>query len=37
VLDRNLFLIPAAEISRAKVLLTIFEGKKVFADRSFEQ
>ena len=37
VLDRNLFLIPAAEISRAKVLLTIFEGKKVFADRSFDQ
>ena len=30
VLDRNLFGIPATEISEAKVLLTIFNGKIVF-------
>jgi hypothetical protein len=31
VLDRNLFDIPAAEISKAKVILTLFSGKKVFS------
>jgi len=30
VLDRNLFAIPAGEISDAKVLLTLFEGRVVF-------
>jgi predicted amidohydrolase YtcJ len=35
VLDRNLFLIPFIQISQAKVLLTIFAGRKVFVDRSF--
>ncbi|MFH1198037.1 MAG: amidohydrolase [bacterium] len=35
VLDKNLFEIPAIEINSAKVLLTIFEGKKVFADSTF--
>jgi hypothetical protein len=35
VLDRNLFKIPAREISKAKVLLTLFEGKEVFKDQSF--
>ena len=29
VLDRNLFEIPASDISDAKVLLTLFEGKAV--------
>ncbi len=31
VLDRNLFAIPAGEISKAKVILTLFGGKKVFS------
>jgi hypothetical protein len=35
VLDRNLFEIPAHEIHRAKVLLTLLEGKEVFRDPSF--
>jgi predicted amidohydrolase YtcJ len=30
VLDRNLFAIPSGEISEAKVLLTLFEGRTVF-------
>ena len=30
VLDRNLFAIPPGEISDAKVLLTLFEGRPVF-------
>ncbi len=30
VLDRNLFAIPPGEISEAKVLLTLFEGRTVF-------
>ncbi len=34
VLDKNLFDIPAEEISKAKVLMTLFEGEKVFADSS---
>jgi predicted amidohydrolase YtcJ len=36
VLDKNLFLIPAAEISKARVLLTLFAGGKVFSDRQFD-
>jgi predicted amidohydrolase YtcJ len=32
VLDNNLFHIPAAEISKAKVVLTFFGGKQVFSD-----
>ncbi|MCX6134522.1 MAG: amidohydrolase family protein [Ignavibacteriales bacterium] len=35
VLDRNLFDIPVTEISKTKVLLTLFEGKEVFKDKSF--
>jgi len=32
ILDRNLFDIPATEISDAKVLVTLFEGKTVHGD-----
>lgn len=32
VLDRDIFRIPATEISSAKVLLTLFEGRAVFGD-----
>ncbi len=32
VLDRNLFLIPPAEIHEARVLLTLFEGREVYRD-----
>ena len=35
VLDRNLFGIPPGEISNAKVLLTLFEGREVFRDPTF--
>ena len=35
VLDRNLFEVPAHEIHRAKVLLTLLEGKAVYRDASF--
>jgi predicted amidohydrolase YtcJ len=35
VVDRNLFEIPAREIHRAKVLLTLLEGKTVYRDASF--
>jgi hypothetical protein len=35
VLDRNLFEIPAQEIHRAKVLLTLLEGKEVYRDEGF--
>jgi predicted amidohydrolase YtcJ len=34
ILDRNLFDIPPTEISDAKVLLTLFEGKVVHGDLS---
>jgi predicted amidohydrolase YtcJ len=34
VLDRNLFEIPASEISSVKILLTLFEGKEVYRDNS---
>jgi predicted amidohydrolase YtcJ len=32
VLDRNLFTIPPSEISRTRVLMTLFEGRTVFRD-----
>jgi predicted amidohydrolase YtcJ len=32
VLDRNLFLIPPAEIHKTRVLLTLFEGREVYRD-----
>ena len=32
VLDKNLFEIPVTEISKSKVLMTLFEGKGVFVD-----
>jgi len=35
VLDRDLFAIPASEISRAKVLLTLLDGREVFRDPGF--
>jgi predicted amidohydrolase YtcJ len=35
VLNKNLFQIHVTEIGKAKVLLTIFEGKDVFRDRTF--
>ncbi len=35
ILDRDLFKIPASDIHKAKVLLTLFEGKPVFRDPSF--
>jgi hypothetical protein len=34
VLDRDLFGLPAGEIHRARVLLTLVEGKAVFRDRA---
>lgn len=36
VLDRDLFAIPAAEIGRARVLLTLLDGREVFRDASFK-
>jgi len=35
VLDRNLFEIPATEISEARVLLTLFEGREVYRHPEF--
>jgi len=35
VLDRDLFAIPPSEIGRARVLLTLLEGREVFRDPSF--
>ena len=35
VLNKNLFKIHKDEISKAKVLLTLFEGEEVFRDSSF--
>lgn len=35
VLDRDLYKVPAREIARAKVLLTLLEGRPVFRDPSF--
>ncbi len=35
VLDRNLFSIPPADIHKARVLLTLFEGREVYRDPSF--
>jgi predicted amidohydrolase YtcJ len=37
VLDRDLFKTPASEVSRAKVLLTLIEGREVFRDSSFRE
>ena len=34
VLDRNLFDIPATEIADTNVLLTLFEGKAIYRDKS---
>ncbi len=36
ILDRDLFAIPAAEIGRARVLLTLLDGREVFRDPSFK-
>lgn len=36
VLDRNLFAIPVEEISRVKVILTLFGGKEVFSDKTLK-
>lgn len=35
VLDKNLFEIPVTDIHKAKVLMTLFEGKEVFVDSSY--
>jgi predicted amidohydrolase YtcJ len=35
VLDRDLYAVPPSEIGRAKVLLTLVEGREVFRDPSF--
>ena len=35
VLDKNLFEIPVTDIYKAKVLMTLFEGKDVFVDSSY--
>ncbi len=37
VLDRDLFAIPASEIGRAKVLLTLLDGREVFRDPGFSR
>lgn len=37
VLDRNLFTIPAAQIHKAKVLLTYFQGREVFRAPTYEE
>jgi hypothetical protein len=36
VLDRDLFAIPASEIGRTRVLLTLLEGREVFRDPAFK-
>jgi predicted amidohydrolase YtcJ len=36
VLDRDLYAIPASGISRARVLLTLLDGREVFRDPSFK-
>ena len=36
VIDKNLFEIPVTEINKAKVLMTLFEGKEVFIDSNFK-
>jgi predicted amidohydrolase YtcJ len=35
VLDKNLYKLPVTDISKAKVLMTLFEGKERFKDKSF--
>jgi predicted amidohydrolase YtcJ len=37
VLDKNLFEIPVTEISKARVLMTLFEGEEVFVDSTFNE
>lgn len=37
VLDRNLFTIPAAQIHKAKVLLTYFQGREVYRAPTYEE
>jgi hypothetical protein len=37
VLDKNLFEIPVTEISKAKVLMTLFQGQEVFVDSTFSE
>jgi predicted amidohydrolase YtcJ len=37
VLDRNLFTIPKHEIAKAKVLLTLLEGREVYRDPAFDR
>ncbi len=37
VLDKNLFKIPASEINKTQVLLTLFEGKEVFRNEAFKE
>jgi predicted amidohydrolase YtcJ len=37
VLDRDLFAIPPAEIGRARVLLTLFQGRVVYRDPGFRR
>jgi predicted amidohydrolase YtcJ len=37
VLDRNLFDVPPHEIAKAKVLLTLLEGKEVYREASFAE
>jgi predicted amidohydrolase YtcJ len=37
VLDRDLYAVPASEIGRTKVLLTLVEGREVFRDPSFRR
>jgi predicted amidohydrolase YtcJ len=34
VLDKNLFNVPVTDISKARVLMTLFEGKEAFKDKS---
>ena len=36
VIDRDLFAIPASEIGRARVLLTLLDGREIFRDPSFK-
>jgi predicted amidohydrolase YtcJ len=35
IIDQNLFKIPATDIHKARVLLTVFEGREVYRDPSF--
>jgi predicted amidohydrolase YtcJ len=35
VLDRDIFAVPAQEISQTQVLLTLFRGREVWCDPAF--